>query len=160
MKTSMIAQTVLGTMIGLAVGVGGYTFMYAKGSSYLTNNPAACANCHIMQEEFSVWIKSSHRSVAVCNDCHTPPGFVAKYLTKAENGFWHSLAFTTGRYPDPIQIKAHNRAVTEKACRKCHQQIVLAIEFTGPRQRTTGLYPLPQFRRPRQPMTSSRQPEP
>lgn len=131
MKTSMIAQTVLGTMIGLAVGVGGYTFMYAKGSSYLTNNPAACANCHIMQEEFSVWIKSSHRSVAVCNDCHTPPGFVAKYLTKAENGFWHSLAFTTGRYPDPIQIKAHNRAVTEKACRKCHQQIVLAIESPG-----------------------------
>ena len=128
MKTGMIAQTVLGTMIGLAVGVGGYTFVYARGASYLTNNPAACANCHIMQEEYSAWVKSSHRSVAACNDCHTPPGLAAKYLTKAENGFWHSLAFTTGRHPDPIQIKARNRAVTEKACRNCHQQIVLAIE--------------------------------
>lgn len=128
MKTRATAELILGTTIGLAVGICGYTFVYAKGASYLTKDPAACANCHIMQEEFSAWIKSSHRSVAVCNDCHTPPGLVAKYATKAENGFWHSLAFTTGWHPDPIQIKPRNRAVTEKACRKCHQEIVSAIE--------------------------------
>lgn len=33
---------------GLAVGVGGYTFVYARGASYLTNDPAACANCHVI----------------------------------------------------------------------------------------------------------------
>jgi cytochrome c nitrite reductase small subunit len=115
-------------MIGLAVGVGIYTFLYARGGSYLTNDPAACANCHIMRDEFAAWVKSSHRSAAVCNDCHTPPGLLARYAAKAENGFRHSLAFTTRRYPDPIQIRPRNRAVTELACRKCHQEIVLAIE--------------------------------
>jgi cytochrome c nitrite reductase small subunit len=114
--------------LGLAAGVGAYTFVYAKGGSYLTNDPAACANCHIMGEHYNGWLKSSHRSAATCNDCHTPPGFVSKYFTKAENGFRHSWGFTTGRFPDPLQIKPHNRKVTEQACRKCHQQIVFAID--------------------------------
>lgn len=119
---------VLACFLGIAVGVGGYTFIYAKGGSYLTNNPQACANCHIMEEHYSAWIQSSHRSVATCNDCHTPPGLIGKYATKASNGFWHSFAFTTGRFPDPIQIKQHNRDIAESACRKCHSEIVSSIE--------------------------------
>ena len=123
-----IEALVIGTAIGLAVGIGAYTFVYAKGASYLTNDPAACANCHIMREHYDGWTKSSHRAVAVCNDCHTPPGVVAKYATKAMNGFRHSLAFTTGRFPEPLQIAPHNRRITETACRTCHQDIVQAIE--------------------------------
>ncbi len=128
MRKRNLQMIVLGVTIGLAAGVGGYTFIYAKGGSYLTNDPGACANCHIMQEHYDAWIKSSHRAVAVCNDCHTPPGFIAKYATKASNGFWHSFAFTSGRFPDPLRIKPHNREITERACRKCHQEIVEAIE--------------------------------
>jgi cytochrome c nitrite reductase small subunit len=127
-RNRTIAGVVLGALIGLAAGVGMYTFVYARGSSYLTNDPNACANCHIMQNHFDGWIRSSHRSVAVCNDCHTPPGAVAKYMTKASNGFWHSFAFTTGIFPEPLRIKAHNREVTESACRVCHQPIVEAID--------------------------------
>ena len=123
--------------MGFALGVGAYTFVYAKGGSYLTNDPAACANCHIMSEHYSAWIKSSHRAVAVCNDCHTPAGLLPKYLTKASNGFWHSFAFTTGRFPEPLRSKPHNRAITEAACQKCHQDIVQAIE--GPHQASTPL---------------------
>lgn len=61
--------------VGLAVGLGGFTFVYAKGASYLQNDPAACVNCHIMSDQYTAWNKSSHRSVAVCNDCHAraPP---------------------------------------------------------------------------------------
>ena len=29
----------LGAAVGLAAGIGGYTFVYAKGASYLTNDP-------------------------------------------------------------------------------------------------------------------------
>jgi cytochrome c nitrite reductase small subunit len=117
-----------GVAVGVAVGGGLFTFVYARGASYLTNDPQACANCHIMREHYEAWIKSSHRSVATCNDCHTPPGLVAKYVTKAENGFFHSLYFTTGDFPDPLRIKPRNRSVTEQACRKCHTPIVEAIE--------------------------------
>src|SRR5687767_15805560 len=82
MNKKIAGGVVLTVALGLAVGVGTYTFVYARGYSYMTDNPEACANCHIMQEQFSAWVKSSHRSVAVCNDCHTPPAFVAKYMTK------------------------------------------------------------------------------
>lgn len=114
--------------LGIAIGVGGYTFIYAKGASYLTNNPASCANCHIMHEQYDGWLKSSHRSVATCNDCHTPAGAVAKYVTKASNGFWHSFYFTTGRFHEPIQITPRNLEVTEQACQKCHTEITDAID--------------------------------
>jgi cytochrome c nitrite reductase small subunit len=128
MKKRSLQGIILGVLIGLAAGVGIYTFVYAKGGSYLTNNPASCANCHIMQSHYDGWLKSSHRSVAVCNDCHTPAHFIGKYVTKTSNGFWHSFAFTTGRFHEPIQIKAHNREITENACRKCHSEITESIE--------------------------------
>ena len=115
-------------ILGITAGVGAYTFAYARGYSYLTNDPEACANCHIMRGHYDAWTRASHRSVAVCNDCHTPPGLVPKYLTKARNGFWHSFYFTTGRFPDPIRITPRNQQVTEMACRKCHAEITAAID--------------------------------
>jgi cytochrome c nitrite reductase small subunit len=119
---------VLGATLGLAVGVGGYTFLYAKGASYLTDDPAACANCHVMTEQYDGWLQSSHRAAAVCNDCHTPHSLVPKYYVKAKNGFWHSFYFTFGGYPEPIQITNANKQVTEQTCRSCHADIVDAID--------------------------------
>lgn len=121
-------QLGIAIVAGLALGLGGYTFVYAKGYSYLLHDPAACANCHVMRSQFDGWIKSSHRTAAACNDCHTPPDFFGKYATKAMNGFFHSLAFTSGRYPDAIEIKERSRKITESACRHCHQDIVAAID--------------------------------
>ena len=132
MKLLWTPYTLLGAALGLAAGIGFYTFLYAKGISYFTNDPAACANCHVMREYFDGWVKSTHRAVAVCNDCHTPPGFLAKYATKASNGFWHSFAFTSGRFPEPLRIKPHNRRISETACRKCHLDIVENMAWTHP----------------------------
>jgi cytochrome c nitrite reductase small subunit len=126
--TIAVAAVILAVTIGIAVGIGAYTFVYARGGSYLTNDPNACANCHIMREQLDGWTASSHRSVAVCNDCHAPHSIVGKYVTKAVNGFWHSFAFTSGRFPEPITIGPRNRAVTEGACRHCHEAIVQAID--------------------------------
>lgn len=114
--------------LGCAAGLGFFTFGYAGGASYLTNDPAACANCHVMQSNFDDWRHSSHRSVAACNDCHTPPGLIPKYVVKAKNGFWHSFYFTTGTFHEPIRITPGNREVTEKACRECHAAVVAAID--------------------------------
>ena len=126
----LIAAAAIGA--GVAAGIGAYTFVYAKGYSYLTNDPAACANCHVMRDHYNAWTRSSHRSVAVCNDCHTPPGLVPKYVTKARNGFWHSFYFTTGRYPDPLRITPRNHDVTERACRKCHDELTASIDGPHP----------------------------
>jgi cytochrome c nitrite reductase small subunit len=113
--------------VGVLAGVGGYTFVYARGYSYLQNDPAACANCHVMREQLDGWTKSSHRSVAVCNDCHTPHDLIGKYATKVRNGFWHSFYFTSGTFHEPIHIQPRDRQITENACRRCHEDIVQAM---------------------------------
>ena len=131
MPSRLVTRIILGVGVGLVVGLGTYTFVYAKGYSYLANDPAACANCHIMNEQYSGWLKSSHRSVATCNDCHTPHDLVGKYMTKAENGFWHSYWFTLGGFHEPIQLKAHAREITEHACISCHDDITADIRLAG-----------------------------
>ena len=118
----------MGLSLGLLAGLGGYTFVYARGASYLENDPSACSNCHVMNAQYAGWQRSSHRAVAVCNDCHTPQGAVGKYITKMRNGFWHSFYFTTGEFRDPIRITPRNLAITEQACRTCHQPVVDAID--------------------------------
>ena len=124
----MLAKLTLSILVGAILGLGVFTFGYARGASYLTNDPAACANCHVMDEYYRGWLSSSHRSAAVCNDCHTPHNLVGKYTVKAKNGFWHSFYFTTGRYPDPLRITEGNRRVAEESCRYCHAAITQAID--------------------------------
>jgi cytochrome c nitrite reductase small subunit len=121
------ALFVLAIVVGLALGLGGYTFGYAKGWSYLTNDSRACANCHVMNEQYDGWLKGSHRSVAVCNDCHVPHDFVGKYWTKTRNGFVHSYYFTNGGFPEPIRATARTRAIAEEACLRCHEPVVQAM---------------------------------
>lgn len=123
MRMTTWTLVITAVLAGAAIGLGSFTFVYAKGHSYLTSNPAACANCHIMDEHYAAWLKSSHRAVAGCNDCHTPHDLVGKWATKAKNGFWHSFYFTTGRYPYPLRITSANREIVEAACRDCHEQM-------------------------------------
>jgi cytochrome c nitrite reductase small subunit len=122
-----MTAVVAAVLAGAAVGLGGYTFVYARGYSYLQNDPAACANCHVMREQLDGWAKSSHRAVAVCNDCHTPHDLVGKYATKVRNGFWHSFYFTTGAFEEPIRILPRDRAIAEHNCLRCHEEIVQAM---------------------------------
>jgi len=121
----------LAAVLGVAAGLGGYSFVYARGGSYLTDDPAACANCHVMQSRYDGWRKGPHHAAAVCNDCHTPSHPAAKYLTKASNGWHHSKAFTTGEFPDEIMMRPASRAVVEGQCRQCHADVVASIDAGG-----------------------------
>ena len=119
-------------LVGALIGMGAFTFGYAKGHSYLRDDSTACANCHVMEPQYSGWLKSSHRAVATCNDCHTPhTNVVDKYVVKARNGFWHGFYFTTGTFREPIAITAGNHTVTEGTCRYCHQAIAESLVHGG-----------------------------
>ena len=131
MRSTFLIAAAVSVLVGVALGLGAFTFVYARGGSYLSDDPAACANCHVMRPQFEAWRKSSHHAVAVCNDCHAPPSGVAKYYTKALNGYRHSLAFTTGDFHEPIRITARNRAITEAQCRRCHEATVAAMGSHG-----------------------------
>ncbi len=118
---------VLCVLLGILFGLGGATFYYAKGYSYLSANPQACVNCHVMQPQYDSWQKSSHHAVAVCADCHMPHTFFGKYLTKAENGYLHSKAFTLQDYPDAIQIREKSLRIANEACLHCHADVTSEI---------------------------------
>jgi cytochrome c nitrite reductase small subunit len=106
--------------VGILLGVGAFTFRYAEGLSYLSTDPEACKNCHIMRPQFDSWQKSSHHGVAVCVDCHLPHDFVGKYVAKAENGWHHSKGFTLQDFDEPIRIKAKNAHILQANCIACH----------------------------------------
>lgn len=131
MRRTRVLLTAAAILVGVAIGLGGFTFVYAKGYSYLGHDPAACANCHVMEEHFQAWMKGPHHAVATCNDCHTPHSLIPKYIVKARNGFWHSFYFTIGDYPYPLRITERNHDVTEETCRYCHERVTATIEH-GP----------------------------
>jgi cytochrome c nitrite reductase small subunit len=120
---------ILTVCIGILVGIASYTFFYAKGYSYMLDDPEVCKNCHVMNDQCYSWIKSSHRSVANCNDCHTPKDFSGKWLIKGLNGWNHSSAFTTGNFHLPIQINIRNRTITKENCRYCHSVLTTHLTF-------------------------------
>ena len=113
--------------LGALAGIGGYTFRYAEGLSYLKTDPRACVNCHIMRPQYDGWSKSSHHAVAVCVDCHLPQGFVSKYVTKTENGWRHGKLFTTQNFREPIQIQAAGAKILQENCIRCHEGLVHAM---------------------------------
>src|SRR3990167_7321066 len=113
--------------LGVLLGVGGYTFRYAEGLAYLSNDPRACMNCHIMREHYDSWVKASHHAAATCNDCHTPHALLPKYLTKMDNGWNHSKKFTLQNFREPIRIRAVNLVKLQENCVHCHAGIVQDI---------------------------------
>lgn len=128
----------LAVLVGVLGGVGGFTFAYAEGFAYLSNDPATCANCHIMNDQFDSWRKGPHHAVATCNDCHVPTGLVGKYLAKARNGYHHSKGFTLQpsapdepgaslAFDEPIRIKATNSQLLQDNCLRCHGDFVHEI---------------------------------
>jgi len=117
----------LSILVGVMLGLGYFTWSYAEGGSYFSNDPRACANCHVMRDYLSSWQKSSHKQIATCNDCHTPHAFIPKYLAKAENGIRHSWKFTFQTYPEKLQITQMNLDNLQENCIQCHEDFVSGI---------------------------------
>ena len=120
--------------VGILAGVGVFTFGYAKGFSYLSSDPRACTNCHVMNDQYDAWMKSGHRHAATCVECHLASSGVAKWLDKAQHGFAHSVAFTLQNFEEPIRITARDRVTAQANCLRCHGDLVQAVHRTsGPK---------------------------
>jgi cytochrome c nitrite reductase small subunit len=122
---------VVAAVVGLTAGVGTFTFRYGEGVSYFSTDPRACANCHIMNDEYASWTKGPHHDAARCVDCHLPHSFVPKYLAKADNGYRHSKGFTFLDFHEPIQITPGNARILQRNCERCHEDFVHDI-LRGP----------------------------
>ena len=121
----------LAGLLGIPAGVGAFTFVYARGYAYLSTDPSACVNCHVMNEQYDGWMKSGHRHAAVCVDCHLPAGGLDKWVAKVDQGFRHSAAFTLQNFTEPIEIKPHDLEIVQANCVRCHAAAVDAIAIGG-----------------------------
>lgn len=115
---------VIAVSLGMLSGVGAFTFQYAGGASYFSTDPAACKNCHIMNQQYDSWSRGPHHAAAGCVDCHLPHDFVPKYIAKAENGYHHSKGFTFEDFHEPILIKPKNARILQESCLRCHGDFV------------------------------------
>jgi cytochrome c nitrite reductase small subunit len=131
MRLAVSITLILCALIGTFLGLGGFTFYYAEGGSYLSDDSRTCVNCHVMREQYEGWQHGSHHAVATCNDCHTPHDFVGHWLTKASNGYHHSRAFTFQDFHEPIQIRQVNLDVLNANCVYCHGELTSDIRLIG-----------------------------
>lgn len=107
----------------------------SKATSYLSDEPETCTNCHVMYPYYASWSKSSHSQAATCADCHVPQDhFVRKYYVKGTDGMAHTTYFTFRWEPQVIRIKSRGINVVQENCIRCHLDLVdmvQAVEVSG-----------------------------
>lgn len=117
---------------GLLAGLGVYTVYMSRAHSYLSDDPAACINCHIMTPYYQSWNHSSHSQWATCNDCHVPQDNVFnKYAFKAKDGLYHAAVFTVKGEPNVIRPREESYEVIMNNCIRCHLELNTEFVKTG-----------------------------
>ena len=107
----------------------GYMIHISKMTSYLSSEPKACINCHVMNTQYATWKHSSHGVANVtCVECHLPTdGFFEKYKAKSIDGWNHSVAFTMDSYDHAMKISEYGAERVQNNCLKCHSSLASEI---------------------------------
>lgn len=110
-----------GVFSGLAI----LTLHISNATSYLSDDPRACINCHIMNPQYATWQRGSHGRVATCNDCHVPhDNIFRKYYFKAKDGSRHAFMFTFRMEPQVIKMHEPGENVVMENCMRCHDDLL------------------------------------
>jgi cytochrome c nitrite reductase small subunit len=108
-------------LLAMSVGMLALIFRVSRASSYLSDNPATCVNCHVMAPQYATWFHSRHRLAATCNDCHVPQDNILRhYAFKASDGIRHAYMFTFRLEPQVIRIHEAGQRVVQENCVRCH----------------------------------------
>lgn len=119
-------------VLGVLVGGGGFFLYMLRAHTYLTDDPAACVNCHIMGPYYATWFHSSHARDATCNDCHVPhENPVKKWAFKGMDGMRHVAVFLTRGEHQVIQANDASAEVIMNNCIRCHTQLNTEFVSTG-----------------------------
>lgn len=111
--------------MGACVGGAAYLVTISEAASYLSDEPEACINCHIMVPQYATWQHSSHGRVTTCNDCHVPQDSTwRKYWFKANDGLRHSALFTLRMERQVIEAIQASKDVIQANCIRCHKSVI------------------------------------
>ena len=112
-------------IFGIFWGLVAFILHISKATSYLSDSPKTCVNCHVMAPQYATWNHSSHARVTNCNDCHVPHNNIFnKYYFKAKDGIRHATIFTLRSEPQVIFIKEEGRKVVQENCIRCHKNLL------------------------------------
>lgn len=119
-------------LIAVLVGMGIFLAKEASIVSYMSDNPQACVNCHVMTPVYNSWMHSSHRERASCNDCHVPQdNLFNKYVFKAKDGLFHATIFTARMEPEVMFMREESEKVVQDNCIRCHVQQITQVKYYG-----------------------------
>jgi cytochrome c nitrite reductase small subunit len=122
-------------LLGVFVGLFFLVLHSSRATSYLSDQPQTCINCHVMYPQYASWAKGSHGNVATCSDCHVPQdNFFRKYYFKGSDGLRHATFFTMRWEPQTISLKKAGINVVQENCIRCHLDLVdmvQLVEVTG-----------------------------
>ena len=117
---------------GLLTGLGAYIVYASRVHSYLSDDPSACINCHVMIPYYQSWNRSSHTPWTNCNDCHVPhSNIISKYTFKLTDGLYHSAVFTVKGESQAIRPRNSSSNVIMENCIRCHTQLNTDFVKTG-----------------------------
>ncbi|XCF05324.1 cytochrome c nitrite reductase small subunit [Tamlana crocina] len=125
-------RTIAVFLIAVITGLGFFMAKEAELVSYMSDNPQACVNCHVMTPVYNSWMHSSHREWANCNDCHVPHNNVFnKYYFKAKDGLFHASVFTLRAEPEVMFMREASEEVVQNNCIRCHVQQVTQTKYAN-----------------------------
>lgn len=123
-------------LIGTSLGAGVVLIRIANATSYLSDSPLTCINCHVMTDAYASWQRGSHGQVTVCTDCHVPhENIAAKWAFKGVDGTKHSAVFTMRTEPQVLTLSALAVPVVQRNCLRCHSNQFQMIRLAGVSER-------------------------
>ncbi|GHV03672.1 cytochrome c nitrite reductase small subunit [Campylobacterota bacterium] len=136
-QRKLLVVSALGAFI-VAIGVFCYTLSVSKAFSYLSDDPKACINCHVMNTQYATWEHGAHGKTAACVSCHLPDKGIEKYIAKARDGFNHAYAFTFNTYDQAITISEDGASRVQANCVACHAEPAKTVLANASRNHTNG----------------------
>lgn len=117
-------------LLAVITGLGLAILRISNATTYLSDDPGACINCHVMTTQYASWQHSSHGRSVTCNDCHVPhDNVIRKYYFKATDGLRHATIFTFRAEPEVIMIKEAGQKVVQENCIRCHGDLVSEVSI-------------------------------
>ncbi|WP_299535667.1 cytochrome c nitrite reductase small subunit [Ulvibacterium sp.] len=125
-------RTTAVVLVASILGLGLFIIKEGEVVSYLSDDPQACVNCHVMTPVYNSWMHSSHRELVSCNDCHVPhDNLIKAYSFKAMDGLYHASIFTARMEPEVIFMRKGSQEVVQDNCIRCHVQQVTQVKYDG-----------------------------
>ncbi len=130
-------QAAVYVSIGIAIGAAVLVARVANATSYLSDAPETCMNCHVMTDAYATWQRGSHARAAVCVDCHVPhTNPIANKVFKGRDGMKHSYVFTLRKEPQVLKLSAAAVPVVQGNCLRCHEDRLEMVRLAGASERT------------------------